>query len=126
MSIPAGGAELFTQILPIRAAPGAYPAGGKDPAHADTVANLEPGYPGPSLDYPSHDLMTGNHREKRRWRAAFDFIKLGVTDAAGPYLQNDLIGCYHGIRCMTRCQGAPFNSQVAYLVDKKGAHMGIL
>lgn len=97
VGVTAGGAKLRTEILLAAQAEWARSARGKDPGDADAVT--------PSIDRAkraerfdsTHDLVAESYRKVRRGRSAFDFVHLGVANAAGQHSDQELAAKGNGI-----------------------------
>jgi hypothetical protein len=61
------------------------------PGHTDTITGFEFCDLVSASPNPTHNLMAQNHGQSRRGRAAFDFIQLGMTHAAGGNFYQDLV-----------------------------------
>ena len=90
VGVAAGRPELVAEVLFAPPAEFAGPARREDPGDADPVAEPEAARPRAQGLDPPDDLMAEDDRQARRRRPPLDLVQLGVADAAGVYLDQQL------------------------------------
>ena len=90
VGVAAGRPELVAEVFLAPAAEAAFPACGEDPGDADPVAEPEAAGPRTNGRDPPDDLMAQDDRQPRRRRPSLDLVELGVADAAGVHLDQQL------------------------------------
>ena len=91
-------------------------AGASEPGDADALAKRESVHLGALVDDHADDLVAEHQRQSRLSQIAVHDVQVGAADAAGAYLEQDLIGT----GCWPRHFGQP--QGLALSVEKHGFH----
>ncbi len=70
----------------------------------------------------THDLMSQNDRKPGRRGSPFDFVKFGMTDAADPYLEKNLILSGLGYLNAGHAQGLTRHGKIDNPVENERFH----
>ena len=104
----AGVLLAFAEGFPASQAVLAAAAGGVQPGHADAIALLHPGHAGTHRRDVANAFMAGNERQGRFHRpVALGSVQVGVADAGGGDLHQDLTGAGHRHLDSSRRSGSP-------------------
>jgi hypothetical protein len=93
-----------------------------DPRDADTRADQSAIDIGRCRFHVADDLMTGNPWQGGRGQSSFDFVQLGVADAASGHADQDVPGGRIGTRDIAGDQRPGVRANVAELLEKHRAH----
>jgi hypothetical protein len=85
----AGEAGSLAEVLAAAPAILAFAAGPAEPRNADTVAGFEAIS---GIQYGTHDLVAGRHREAAVRQLAIDEMQVGAADAASAHAQQNVPG----------------------------------
>jgi hypothetical protein len=118
----AAGPEMRAEVLLAGLAKSAFPAGRVNPRYTHRCAQQVQNTTGTLINDGSYDLVTRCDGKKSRGGTTFDFIQLGVADAAIIHLEQDFSGRGHWYRNMFQHQAIIAIVKYTHMVNAHGPH----
>jgi hypothetical protein len=120
--VSSGGAKPFAEIFQSGAAKWTRSASVENPTDAHTVSQFEMLGTLPFSDNPTDCLMAKDHRKSGRRCTPFDFIQLGMADAANGNLYEDFACLRFGIGPLLKSKRFIRLELIPNLIQSKGSH----
>jgi hypothetical protein len=89
-------ASVVAQVFPSRCTILALTARGIEPRHTQPIADLEAGRAASQLVHHANDLMSRGYRKERKRQLTFNYMQVGVAEAARMDAKTDLVGARGG------------------------------